>query len=253
MTEAELADQLAEYQPELEGTPAAQEAMRFLLLHPPLPLSVLNLNTPLAWRGRCHDAALGPTPFKASVLAAGVTHLESSRRPNNDLHHPMGAAPDPLRPSPCEKLIGVPNTYADLEWRGSVYQTTSPDIAAKIDAGGVTAYIGFDPTADSLHVGHLMQLLNLRRLQQGGNSPIVLGGGATGMIGDPSFKSSERQLLDDSTIRNNIERISVQLQKFLDFEPGQTQARLVNNYDWTAPVEPLSFCVTSASISLSIN
>jgi tyrosyl-tRNA synthetase len=135
----------------------------------------------------------------------------------------------------------MPGTFADLEWRGLVYQVTDAAIGPLIDAGGITAYIGFDPTADSLHVGHLLQLLNLRRLQLGGNSPIVLAGGATGMIGDPSFKSTERRLLDDSAIRENVVSIEVQLQKFLDFSPGAGQARLVNNYDWTAPVSVLEF------------
>jgi tyrosyl-tRNA synthetase len=135
----------------------------------------------------------------------------------------------------------MPQTYADLEWRGLVYQTTSPEISAKLDAGGVVAYAGFDPSADSLHVGHLLPLLALRRFQLGGNTPIVLAGGATGMIGDPSFKATERQLLDDGTIHHNVRSIALQLRKFLDFEPGTCQARLVNNHDWTAPVSVLDF------------
>lgn len=131
--------------------------------------------------------------------------------------------------------------FSDLQWRGLVQQVTDPAVEDLLNAGGLTAYIGFDPTADSLHVGSLLQLLNLRRLQQAGHRPIVLAGGATGMIGDPSFKSAERQLLDDETLQHNIDGILVQLKQFLDFTEGPKQAILVNNADWIKSTNVVDF------------
>lgn len=131
--------------------------------------------------------------------------------------------------------------FADLTWRGLVYQVTDPALEPLLDSGETTAYIGFDPTADSLHVGHLLQLFNLRRLQLAGHTPIVLAGGATGMIGDPSFKSAERSLLDAETLAANVAGVQVQLTKFLDFDAANNPARLVNNYDWTQPISVLDF------------
>lgn len=128
----------------------------------------------------------------------------------------------------------------DLTWRGLVNQVTDPKIFTLLNSGEVTAYIGFDPTADSLHIGHMLQLLNLRRLQLSGNTPIVLAGGATGMIGDPSFKSNERHLLDEETIRANVQGVRSQLEQFLDFS-GKNAATLVNNFDWTSRIDVISF------------
>jgi tyrosyl-tRNA synthetase len=130
--------------------------------------------------------------------------------------------------------------FADLTWRGLVYQMTDPALEQKLDAGGLTAYIGFDPTADSLHAGNLLQLVTLARLQRAGHNPIVLAGGATGMIGDPGGRSAERNLLDATTLQRNIDGILPQLQQFMDFD-GPHAARLVNNHDWTAPVSVLDF------------
>lgn len=131
--------------------------------------------------------------------------------------------------------------YDDLQWRGLVYQVTAPEVEALVNRGGETVYIGFDPTAESLHIGNLFQLLNLRRLQLGGSRPIALAGGATGMIGDPSFKSDERSLLDDATLERNVAGIEAQLHKFIDFSPGPTQAIVVNNATWTRPVSVIDF------------
>ena len=131
---------------------------------------------------------------------------------------------------------------ADLQARGLIHQTTDrAALAARIAEGDAGIYIGFDPTADSLHVGHLVGQLFLRRFQLAGHRPYPLAGGATGMVGDPGGRSEERNLLDVDTLRHNVERIKVQLSGLLDFEPGPFRATLVNNADWTAEVRLLDF------------
>ncbi|MFZ4718976.1 MAG: tyrosine--tRNA ligase [Ilumatobacteraceae bacterium] len=131
---------------------------------------------------------------------------------------------------------------ADLEARGLVHDTTDIDaLRARLAQGPIGLYIGFDPTADSLHVGHLVGQLFMRRFQMAGHRPFPLAGGATGMIGDPGGRSEERNLLDDDTLRHNVECIKAQLSKLLDFEPGAFQATLVNNADWTTPISMLEF------------
>jgi tyrosyl-tRNA synthetase len=121
---------------------------------------------------------------------------------------------------------------ADLEWRGILHATT-PGLPARLASGRpISAYIGFDPSADSLHVGHLVPIFGLIRLQQHGGRPVALVGGGTGMIGDPSGRSSERNLLDASTIQRNVAAIGAQLERFLDFAPGPAQAVMANNLDW---------------------
>ncbi|NNN03369.1 MAG: tyrosine--tRNA ligase [Acidimicrobiaceae bacterium] len=132
---------------------------------------------------------------------------------------------------------------ADWEFRGLVHQATDPLVLERLSAGGVTAYIGFDPTASSLHLGHLLQICNLRRLQLAGNRPIALAGGGTGLIGDPSFKDSERPLLTREQIDENLEGIRAQLARFLDFSPaaGSTQALLLNNADWLTTIPLTDF------------
>ena len=131
---------------------------------------------------------------------------------------------------------------ADLEARGLLHDTTDrPALGARLASGPIGLYIGFDPTADSLHVGHLVGQLFMRRFQLAGHRPYPLAGGATGMIGDPGGRSEERNLLDVDTLRHNVECIKVQLTKLLDFEPGPYQATLVNNADWTTAVTMLEF------------
>ena len=131
---------------------------------------------------------------------------------------------------------------AELEARGLIHDTTDRDVlAARLAEGNIGLYIGFDPTADSLHVGHLVGQLFMRRFQLAGHRPFPLAGGATGMVGDPGGRSEERNLLDNDTLRYNVERIKVQLTKLLDFEPGPYQATLVNNADWTHPITMLEF------------
>ncbi len=130
---------------------------------------------------------------------------------------------------------------AELSWRGLIHQTTDPQLADWLRAEPRTLYIGFDPTADSLHVGHLMALMILRRFQKAGHRPIALVGGATGMIGDPSGKSEERNLLSVERLRENVRSIEPQLRRFLDFDAGPRSALLVNNYDWMGRFGYLEF------------
>lgn len=131
---------------------------------------------------------------------------------------------------------------ADLSARGLIHDSTDQAaLAARLASGPLGLYIGFDPTADSLHVGHLVGQLFMRRFQLAGHRPFPLAGGATGMIGDPGGRSEERNLLDVDTLRHNVECIKVQLSNLLDFDPGPYQATLVNNADWTAPLTMLEF------------
>ena len=130
----------------------------------------------------------------------------------------------------------------DLLARGLVQDHTDLDaLRARLDAGPMTLYVGFDPSAESLHVGNLVPLLLLRRFQLAGHVPIALAGGATGMVGDPGGRSEERNLLDGETLGRNTRAIKAQLSAFLDFEPGPVQARLVDNRDWTEPMGVLDF------------
>jgi len=131
--------------------------------------------------------------------------------------------------------------FAELSWRGLIHQTTDDDNLQKwLNDGSRTIYIGFDPTADSLHVGSMLQLMTLRRFQQAGHKTIALIGGATGMIGDPSGKSDERQLLTEEALQNNVAGLREQMTQFLDFE-GDNPVRLVNNYDWMSGLSYLDF------------
>lgn len=131
---------------------------------------------------------------------------------------------------------------ADLDSRGLIHGTTDrAALGARLADGPIGLYIGFDPTADSLHVGHLVGQLFMRRFQIAGHRPFPLAGGATGMVGDPGGRSEERNLLDIDTLRHNVDCIKVQLSKLLDFEPGPFQATLVNNADWTNEIRLLDF------------
>jgi tyrosyl-tRNA synthetase len=130
----------------------------------------------------------------------------------------------------------------DLRARGLIHDHTDLDaLRARLARGPITLYAGFDPTADSLHVGHLVPLLLLRRFQRFGHRPIALAGGATGMIGDPSGRSEERKLLDDETLSRNVAAISAQLARFLDFGDHATGARLVDNRDWIGDLGVIEF------------
>ncbi|MFM7410086.1 MAG: tyrosine--tRNA ligase, partial [Actinomycetota bacterium] len=134
------------------------------------------------------------------------------------------------------------NILPELHERGLVHDTTAADqFGSRLADHSVGVYVGFDPTADSLHVGHLLGQLMLRRMQLAGHRPFPLAGGATGMVGDPSGRSEERNLLDAETLAYNVSRIESQLQRLLDFSPGKFQAKLVNNADWTAGISALEF------------
>lgn len=136
------------------------------------------------------------------------------------------------------------NFVEELKWRGMLHSMI-PGTEEALAKESVTGYLGIDPTADSLHIGHLCGVMILRHFQRCGHKPIALVGGATGMIGDPSGKSAERNLLDEATLRHNQEAIKKQLSKFLDFESdAPNRAELVNNYDWMKDFSFLDFART---------
>jgi tyrosyl-tRNA synthetase len=132
------------------------------------------------------------------------------------------------------------NVFDEFQWRGLVYDATEelPELLAREK---VTAYIGFDPTSDSLQVGNLLALMGLARLQRYGHTPIALAGGGTGMIGDPSGKAQERQLLSREQVEANVEAIKVQMGRFLDFQVKGNPARILNNADWLMPASLIEF------------
>ena len=124
------------------------------------------------------------------------------------------------------------NFFEELKWRGMIHDVT-PGTEEELAKGPMSAYVGIDPTGDSLHIGHLVSIMILKHFQACGHKPYALVGGATGMIGDPSMKSQERNLLDEQTLAHNVECIKAQLSRFLDFDSDEpNKAELVNNYDW---------------------
>ena len=137
--------------------------------------------------------------------------------------------------------MATKNFIEELEWRGMIH-TIMPGAKEQLEKEMTTAYLGIDPTADSLHIGHLVGVMILKHFQMCGHRPLALIGGATGMIGDPSGKSQERNLLDEPTLRHNQEAIKRQLAKLLDFESDAPNAAvLVNNYDWMKDISFLEF------------
>ena len=130
--------------------------------------------------------------------------------------------------------------YSELEWRGMIYDGTE-GLREALAAGPITAYIGFDPTAASLHVGSLLPVMALARLQRSGHSPIGVVGGGTGLIGDPSGKTQERSLQSIEQVEANVAGIRAQLSRFLDFDRAGNPARIVNNADWLVPMDLMSF------------
>ncbi|MDC3079571.1 tyrosine--tRNA ligase, partial [Flavobacteriaceae bacterium] len=133
------------------------------------------------------------------------------------------------------------NFVAELKWRGMIHDIM-PDTEKVLKEASIAGYIGFDPTADSLHIGSLVQIMILMHFQKAGHSPIALIGGATGMIGDPSGKSQERNLLDKETLEKNVKGIETQLIRFLDFdENSPNAAKLVNNYEWMSDFSLINF------------
>jgi tyrosyl-tRNA synthetase len=132
------------------------------------------------------------------------------------------------------------NFVEELRWRGMLHDIM-PGTEDLLNKGMVSGYIGFDPTADSLHVGSLAQIMTLIHFQRAGHKPFALVGGATGMVGDPSGKSAERNLLSEDILQYNLEGIKAQLEKFLDFNSGANSAQMVNNYDWFKDFTFLNF------------
>lgn len=134
------------------------------------------------------------------------------------------------------------NIFEELKARGLVFQTTDEEALVKaLTEGQVSYYTGYDPTADSLHLGHLVAILTSRRLQLAGHKPYALVGGATGLIGDPSFKDAERSLQTKETVDGWVTKIQGQLSRFLDFENGDNKAEMVNNYDWFSDISFIDF------------
>ena len=132
------------------------------------------------------------------------------------------------------------NLFEELEWRGMLYEAT-PELREVLAKEKLTAYIGFDPSAPSLHVGSLLPIMGLARAQRFGHTPIAIAGGGTGMIGDPSGKTKERQLLSREQVEANVSGIKEQLSHFLDFDATENPARIVNNADWLAPITMMEF------------
>lgn len=143
------------------------------------------------------------------------------------------------------------NFIEELRWRGMIHDMmpgTEEALNKKVSSG----YIGFDPTADSLHVGHLVQIMTLVHFQRAGHKPYALVGGATGMVGDPSGKSQERNLLDAETLNHNVACVKGQLEKFLNFNAGENSAEMVNNYDWFRDMSFLDF-IRDVGKHISVN
>jgi len=143
------------------------------------------------------------------------------------------------------------NFIEELRWKGMIHDMM-PGTEELLSKGMVSGYIGFDPTADSLHIGNLVQIILLMNFQKAGHKPIALVGGATGMVGDPSGKSEERNLLDESTLNHNVACVKKQLEKFLDFNCGANSAEMVNNYDWFKNMSFLDF-IRDTGKHLSVN
>ncbi len=143
------------------------------------------------------------------------------------------------------------NFVEELKWRGMLHDIM-PGTEDLLNKETVSGYIGFDPTADSLGVGNLVQIMTLLHFQQAGHKPIALVGGATGMVGDPSGKSAERNLLDEKTLQHNLDCQRRQLEKFLDFNCGETAAEIVNNYDWFKGFSFLEF-IRDVGKHISVN
>lgn len=141
---------------------------------------------------------------------------------------------------PKSYFRGMTNFVEEMKWRGMLHDMM-PGTEDQLSKGSTSGYIGFDPTADSLHVGHLTQIMTLIHFQRAGHKPYVLVGGATGMVGDPSGKSAERNLLSEEILFHNVASIEQQLSKFLNFTDGQNAAVMVNNYDWFKGLSFLNF------------
>ena len=139
----------------------------------------------------------------------------------------------------------------ELQWRGMIHDIM-PGTEEQLEKESTSAYVGFDPTADSLHIGHLVSIMMLKHLQNAGHKPIALVGGATGMVGDPSGKSEERKFLTEEVLQKNLQGVKAQLKSFLDFDCGENSAEIVNNYDWFKEFSLLDF-LRDAGKHLTVN
>ena len=176
------------------------------------------------------DAPVDGRPRSLAHRIRSVVRLEGGKaRANSSLR-------DSARPAIVRRRMDL---YEELEWRGMMSEATE-GLRDALAAGRVTAYIGFDPTADSLHVGSLLTMMGLARLQRSGHSPIAIVGGGTGMIGDPK-PNQERPLLSREDIERNVAGIRPQLARLLDFDSTTNPARIVNNADWLASFDLLGF------------
>jgi tyrosyl-tRNA synthetase len=140
----------------------------------------------------------------------------------------------------CPGQTSIMNLYEEFQWRGMLHEAT-PDLKKILGEEKLTAYIGFDPSAASLHVGSLLPVMGLARLQRFGHTPIAIAGGGTGLIGDPSGKTRERQLLTPAQVEENLSGIKEQLSRFLDFDATANPASIINNADWLAPISMMEF------------
>jgi tyrosyl-tRNA synthetase len=179
------------------------------------------------------------------MLSAARADQDAARVPSRrvvaDVNAPAGAAPPGYGKIDIVTSKDNPDILDELRWRGLIAQSTDEDaLAAALAAGPVTVYSGFDPTAPSLHAGHLIPLLTLRRFQQAGHRPIVLAGGATGMIGDPR-ETGERTLNTADTVADWSDRIRGQLERFVEFNDSATGAVVENNLSWTGPLSTIEF------------
>lgn len=143
------------------------------------------------------------------------------------------------------------NFIAEMQWRGMIHDIM-PGTEEQLKKEMTTAYIGFDPTADSLHIGSLVQIMTLVHFQRAGHKPMALVGGATGMVGDPSGKSAERNLLSEKVLQHNLAGVKKQLEQFLDFDCGENSAEVVNNYDWFREFNFLDF-IRDVGKHISVN
>ncbi|MDH5367120.1 MAG: tyrosine--tRNA ligase [Cyclobacteriaceae bacterium] len=143
------------------------------------------------------------------------------------------------------------NFIAEMQWRGMIHDIM-PGTEEQLKKEITTAYIGFDPTADSLHIGSLVQIMTLVHFQRAGHKPMALVGGATGMVGDPSGKSAERNLLSEEVLQHNLAGVKKQLEQFLDFDCGENSAEVVNNYDWFKEFNFLDF-IRDVGKHISVN
>jgi len=143
------------------------------------------------------------------------------------------------------------NFVEEMKWRGMIHDIM-PGTEEQLQKEMTAAYIGFDPTADSLHIGSLVQIMTLVHLQRSGHKPFALVGGATGMVGDPSGKSKERNLLSADILDHNLQCVHKQLARFLDFDCGANSAEIVNNYDWFKEINFLDF-IRDVGKHISIN